>query len=323
MRIQSLLIIGILLLSLNAEAGWDKIWDGPVGTVVVNYNQLSNTTRLFATNAVSGDIYIYRQSAERWDRIGGPGRDFVAAGGRLYGLAPDGNSIFAYSGTGDSWNQIGDASDGIIGGAKLYSIDPQSKDIYEYLGPNSWRKVGGPGSMFLSIGGGYGVGMYGQPPDVISSAKLYGIAPDGQEVWEYSGVPEQWSKIGGAASMLYGGGYDALYAVSGGNDIYKYTGRPEQWVAVGGPGRMFAVDTFNCPSRDQTFPRGIPNDIGCTPVLYGLSSDGKEIWRYTGVPDEWEQIRTSGFSVDLDKIYAGGGNLYAVTTRGALFQYVP
>ncbi len=53
--------------------------------------------------------------------------------------------------------------------------------------------------------------------------------------------------------------------------------------------------------------------------LYGLSNDGRIVWKYMGVPDDWEQI-----GGPADEIYSGGKDLYIVSpvTR-MLYRYVP
>jgi hypothetical protein len=51
--------------------------------------------------------------------------------------------------------------------------------------------------------------------------------------------------------------------------------------------------------------------------------DGKQIWRYEGRGDQWTQIMTSGFSVPLMRIFAGGGRLFTLTESDMLYEYVP
>jgi hypothetical protein len=58
-------------------------------------------------------------------------------------------------------------------------------------------------------------------------------------------------------------------------------------------------------------------------TLYGLSGDGKQIWRWVGQPEEWTQIDTSQLNKPLQAIYAGGGKLYAVASGGRLWEYSP
>jgi len=62
---------------------------------------------------------------------------------------------------------------------------------------------------------------------------------------------------------------------------------------------------------------------GSKESLYGLSGDGKQIWRWEGQPEEWTQIDTTGLNTPLNKIYAGGGQLYAVAKANRLWKHVP
>jgi hypothetical protein len=53
--------------------------------------------------------------------------------------------------------------------------------------------------------------------------------------------------------------------------------------------------------------------------LYGLSNDGSIVWKYMGVPDDWEQI-----GGPAGEIYAAGKDLYIVSPHTRmLYHYVP
>ena len=52
--------------------------------------------------------------------------------------------------------------------------------------------------------------------------------------------------------------------------------------------------------------------------LYGLSNDGSIIWKYMGVPDDWEQI-----GGPAAEIYACGNSLYHISpVQRNLLHYV-
>jgi len=311
-KIFSILILGLVFLSFGAHGAphWEQAW-GSVGTVVVNHDQADETTKLFATKYDTGDIYRYWEDQDRWTKIGGPGKTFVATGGRLYKLAEDGSSTWRYDGE-EAWTQVGGLATEIYGGGgKLYSVKPDG-NIYEYTGtPGKWTMIGGPGRTFAAAGAEGGL-LPGHG-DEYGRAKLYGIAPDGAGVWEYSGVPEVWIQIGGPAAQIYAGGFN-LYATNPDTgEIYQYqTQLPEperDWIRIGGSARMFAVDVVGC---------GVP-PLGSTD-LYGIFPDGTGVWKYDGIPDQWEELAQPGAT--LAEIYVGGGEVYAVTESGrTLWRY--
>ncbi len=311
-KMLSLAVIGLLLLSFNANAGWQKLWTEPVSLVVVNHDQYHNTTDLFAVKKSTKEIYEYKGSPNDWQRIGTSSKMYAAAGGDLFKTDLGGVGVFVYSGQPDYWKQIGGPAGNIYGGGgKLYATNPDTGEIYEYKGtPNEWTKIGGPGKTF-EAGGAYGVPIPGPGGDV-GKATLYSISPAGEAVWEYSGTPEQWRQIGGPSKEIYAGG-SHLYSIEPtSGDIYSYSGTPNNWIDIGMPGRDFVVDVIGCGE--------IP--LGKT-TLYGLSGDGKQIWRYEGKAGQWTQIKTSGFNTPLKKIYAGGGQLFTITENDMLYKYVP
>src|SRR6266545_735857 len=76
------------------------------------------------------------------------------------------------------------------GGSKVYASAPSKSEIWEYsryLG--NWKKIGGPGSMWVGVGG-----------------TIYGLKPDKSAVYKYTGTPGNWTKVGGPAASLIGGG---------------------------------------------------------------------------------------------------------------------
>jgi len=189
--------------------------------------------------------------------------------GKLYGLSPDGKSVFEYEDKPMTWKKIGnDAGQIYAGGERLFATNPTKGDIYEYNGKAfDWIKIGGPGKMFA----------------VADNGNLYKISTDGQSVWQYENKSLQWKKIGGAATKIAAGKtlyitkppsndvyqYDAtlaswtkighpakeiyarsvdLFAASPKNgDIFRYNHTPLSWTKIGGPGKMFAAGYLSTP----------------------------------------------------------------------------
>lgn len=61
---------------------------------------------LYATDG-AGAIHQYDRGRGTWTAIGGPGADFAATTGRLYGASPDHSAVYAYTGTPGLWVRIG------------------------------------------------------------------------------------------------------------------------------------------------------------------------------------------------------------------------
>ncbi|MFJ8194104.1 hypothetical protein ACIQ8D_30735 [Streptomyces sp. NPDC096094] len=54
-----------------------------------------------------GDIHQYDRAHGKWTRIDGPGADFAATRGRLYGASPDHSGVYTFTGTSDVWLRVG------------------------------------------------------------------------------------------------------------------------------------------------------------------------------------------------------------------------
>jgi hypothetical protein len=248
-----------------AGGNWKQIFES-VGSVVAGYDQSKGHRSLYATDLATGDIYQFMGkpgSSWNWIQVGGPGKAFVLDGqGKLYGLSPDGNSVWQYSGTPMTWIQIGGPAKDIYGDVDgVCATDPSTGDIFRYRGsPFSWLRVGGPGKTFACDARG----------------RLYGLSPDGSGVWRYDGLfgpPAQWIQIGGPAASLHARGYGVYATNPQTGDMYFFHGKPLLWTKVGGPGKAFSVDVEG--------------------RLYGLSPDGNSVWRYDGsfsVPTQWTKI---------------------------------
>jgi len=251
---------------------WQRIW-AETYDLAVGYDTMEQQELIFGREQINGDIYSFNHEPFSWTEIGGPGKEFAVARGRLYAISPDGSAVYEFLGNPGNWRKIGGEAASLFGGPfDLYATSPLSGDLYKYNGtPNSWTKVGGPAKMFAVGGFGY----------------LYGISEDGQEVFKYDGTPMKWTKIGNEATEIYAT-EDEFFAVSPQTgDIYRYDGQPFQWTRIGGSSKMFAV--------------------GAKGNLYGISPDGSAIFQYQGHPGQWQLIGGA-----VDHIYAVGESLFAI-----------
>jgi hypothetical protein len=185
-----------------------------------------------------------------------------------------------------AWSTIWDSVGTVILGfnpiekvTQVYATERSSGDIFRYDG--RWEKIGDSAAMFVADHTGH----------------LYGLSPDKSGVYEFSGTPGKWNKVGGAASQIYAGG-DKLYATNpDSGDLYQYTRSTQKWKKIGGPGAMFATD-----HKGQ---------------IYGLSSDKTGVYKYSGTPGKWTKIGGAA-----SHIYAGGDKLYATNPdTGDIYQY--
>jgi hypothetical protein len=290
---KAMLLLGflsMLFMAQGAQVGWEKLWDGPVGTVVCG-----SDLGLFATRQDTGDIYRYSPSNQHWDKVGGPAKKFIATKSGLYGLSPDGQGVWKFNGHPEEWTQIGGPTSAIYGGGyMLLATNPDTGDLYLYLNPMEWIKIGGPGKKFV---------VTDSKSRSVIDEKIVGLSPDSNSIWSYeSGIENiaTWKKIGGPAKEIYssttGKGLYATNPETG--DIYAYDFSKKEWTRIGGPCKTFTA-----------------NESG---TLFGLSKDGSIVWEYMGVPDDWVQI-----GGPAKEIYAGGNDLYLVSTgQRNLFHYL-
>jgi hypothetical protein len=310
------LIIGLLILSFSGEARWEKLWDERVSTLVINHDQIENATRLFAVKESTKDIYRLNKSLDQWEKVGNPGRKFVATGGKVYGIDPAGGGVYMFQGRPEEWLTIGGAAtDLYAGGGRVYATNPDTGDIWEYKGrPMQWERIGGPGTVdppFKTIFAAAG-------DESVSQPRLYRLdvtgCPD-----EYLRTPDQWRSMGCLASgkirEIYAAGYN-VYARDYDGKIYHYYVNESAWRQIGTGSKMLAAD-FAGSGQGR-----MGRIIGPT-YLYSLSSDGRAIWKYEGDPNQWSEVKTSGFSLPLKEIYAGGSELYATTENSILYMYEP
>ena len=240
----------------DTEPLWQNL-SSEAGAIAIGYNGIENLDLLYAVNPDDGGIYAYRESGFDddlvWDKVGGPGKQFAVAGGSLYGVSTDGQSVYQYVGHG--WQWVGGATDKLYAGeGGLFRTVAGSGDIYIYNNqPGSWSRVGGPGAQFAV--GGYG--------------KLYGISNSGGALYQWSGVVGgRWTRIRDSVKEVYANGNSVFVVDANSDDFYRYDGTPYSWTRVGGPGKQFAV---------------VNDDL-----VYAISPDGNGVWRFAA--SHWERI---------------------------------
>ncbi|KAK4165508.1 hypothetical protein QBC43DRAFT_315395 [Cladorrhinum sp. PSN259] len=162
-----------------------------------------------------------------WIKIGGPGSKFAVNATSVYGLSPNRDGVYKWTGDGQEWSKVGGPARDVIAGGfdTLLATNPDSGDIYRYSS-KKWDKIGGPGAEFVVDGKGH----------------AYGVSPARDGVWKWSGSGTAWSKVYGApVTRIYAGGSGVFMQRADSGDIYKYQGAGEAWENVGGPGEEFVV----------------------------------------------------------------------------------
>jgi hypothetical protein len=134
-RLIATFLVGLVFLSFGSQASWEQLWDKQVGLVVVDHNLIDGTTRLFATDKVTGDLYSYNDRSNGWTRASDRAKSFVSSGEGLFRLSSDGMKTSRYV-VPENWEILpgGSALTLIGGGNKLYSTKSPYKDLYEYTG---------------------------------------------------------------------------------------------------------------------------------------------------------------------------------------------
>lgn len=236
----------------------------------------------FATDPANGNIRRYN-GPDSWTTIGGPGAMFAVNDSSLYGLTPDRQSVWQYSGSGSTWTQIGGPATSIYaGGGRLYATHPGTGNILRYNGSaNNWTLIGGPGAGFA----------------VTIDGTLYGLTPDRQAVmryWEGAFGTSGWTQVGGAAGRIVGGGH-RLYATS-----------PSEWSLM-----QFDGSSWTYVGTTSPYSTIVANDT----TVYSGDTIGGSLYRYTG--SVWEMVanRPSGF-------WAGGHSLFLTRPGLGVYRMV-
>ena len=252
--------------------GWTKVWDGPVGQVLWNTGHMY-VTRGNYTNP-TGDIYEYNIEQDSWTKIGGPGKIFEVSEDKLYGISPTGGNVYEYTGTPMQWTYIGNDAKWLYRRQKgVYVTSISTGDIIQYNENIGWQRIGSPGKMFSSC-------------FPCSAAPLYGITPDGRELYRWEkfddNQPGKWTKFGGSAGKIYAypiGVYatnpttndiwnrsTTLYKTASGGASVSDTG----WNKIGGPAKAIAVDSVG--------------------NLYAITPDGQHVNRFSVSLKTWRPV---------------------------------
>lgn len=164
---------------------WTKI-GGPAKDIYAGQSSL------FATNPTNGDIWRYNGQPHKWSRVGGPGTTFAVlpSDGRLFGLSPDRQSIWAF--VGQEWMPIGAAAETLYGtGSGLLAVVPGG-DVHRSLGyPKSPDTELNLGFMWFSGPGADFVG---------SSRSVFRLAPDKSKV--HRNETGSWDDVSGPAKAV-------------------------------------------------------------------------------------------------------------------------
>ncbi|KAH8883409.1 hypothetical protein GQ53DRAFT_883108 [Thozetella sp. PMI_491] len=211
---------------------------------------------LVATNPDNTQAFRWTVT-DGWAQIGGGGSSFAITNNAIYALTSNRDAVFKWSNNGQNWQQIGGPAGNLYaGGDNLFATDPANTGIYHYLHDDVWEKVGAGGADFAVDGNGV----------------LYGLNPPMDKVFQWSGVGQDWSQIGGAASRLFAGGI-GMFAVNPDNTaIWKHNSGSD-WQQVGGGGSHFTV-----------------TDEG----LYGVGLGDLGIYRWTGSGQDWQNLGGGG-----------------------------
>jgi len=296
-------LLGLLLLSSISQAGWQTIWNEPIGTAVVVHNQVDDTTDIYATTKDTGDIYHYMGTPNEWEKAGNPGRMFVSTGENLVGITPVGNEVWRYSGSGERWNIIGSGFVAVYGGGgKLYATDLEGR-MKEHRHDTTWAIISSPLSdPFM--------------PTYVVSANNEGIVKlfrrDNERVSEYV-TQDNWRELylsEPVDQVAAGGNYLWASDFAGGVWEFKWNEPAPSWQKIG-----------QLDEKLRSLVADVVGRGGGLPRLYALSNDGSRLWKYSGTPEQWVEISIPEGG-RLSDIHGGGGKLLAKRwARDTLVEY--
>jgi hypothetical protein len=113
---------------------------------------LAGGSSLYATSPADGSVYQYNRVPHSWAFVGGAGRDFaVDSYGVLYGLSPDGATLWRKTGSGSTsgWTQvpiaIGGLANRIVAGNRVYRLDTTGR-VHQLDLVGGWALVAGSSS---------------------------------------------------------------------------------------------------------------------------------------------------------------------------------
>ncbi|MDT0448357.1 hypothetical protein [Streptomyces hesseae] len=112
----------------------------------------------------------------------------MSTGSSLFAQSPDRSSVFQWTGNGSSWIKVGGPAGRLYaGGAGVFVTNPDNGDLFKMNGPNNWSKVGGAGRDFA-----------------VAGDALYGLSPNSDAVFRWTGNGTVWHKVGGPAYSIAG-----------------------------------------------------------------------------------------------------------------------
>lgn len=182
-------------------------------------------------------------------------------------------------------------------GPQLYALAPDHHAIFAYdiNSATGWIQIGGPAAH-----------IYGGPYEAGSGYGLYATNPQTGDIYQYNGIPNSWTRIGGPGLNFVTGPSPypgALYGQNSGG-IFAYTGQGTNWTQIGGPaGHLYGGNAI-CATDPHTgniyqYNGGTPHswsqiggpglDFACGGFgIYGQNSGG--VFQYTGQGTNWTQI---------------------------------
>jgi hypothetical protein len=250
------------------------------------------------------NIYEYQEnfsSGTAWVQIGGPGNDFVFAGPSLYGLSPDKSGVWSYSGEGQAWSQVGGPATSIYGGGYGLVARGTDQNSQYYFDSDKWIFIGQPG-----VGATIAV----------NDVSVFALPPGNQEVLQFTGVPGNWSKIGGPAANIVGYPsarpsfmeYPCLFALSPA-DYSVYVWELKASIRV-------SIETLGLGSEQTLVLTGIGFSEGGEVQLfsYDSTSNQGQVLRFSGIAGgegviNWQDDYTNSLGI---KLWTGGNYFYAI-----------
>ncbi|MFE9373066.1 hypothetical protein ACFYM2_25295 [Streptomyces sp. NPDC006711] len=199
---------------------------------------------------------------------GGPVDVPAPTGSGVYAISQDGAEVVQWGGTG--WERIGGpASELYAGPAGVFATDPTTGDLRGYSGiPGRWSTISDRATGFA-----------------ISGRDLYRLARDRSAVHRWDRTRGAWTRVGGPAGRLYGGGAGLFATDPVDGRIFAYGGKGEAWSYAGAAGADFVV-------TDQH--------------LYGLNPERSAVFRWSGEAGVWSAVGGPALA-----LYASASELYA------------
>jgi hypothetical protein len=191
--------------------------------------------------------------------------DTPVSGTNLYALSASKDSIWKWSGSGSTWNQIGGpASKLVAAGFGTFAVQPSGINRYSGSG-TSWTNVGGAAASFA-----------------VNAIGLYRINTGGGGMSKWSGTGTTWNPIGGPASAIYAGGRDVFGTDPSLGNIYRYNGNVTQWDLIGDAGTTWAVNANG---------------------IYGLNDYGVFQWSGLGTYWVWIDVPANALYAGGNSVY--------------------